>query len=188
MRIWSWQHVSVIHCWGWPSLLLSSWSYVQFWRSPEPHMVLIVREGRKKEKLKGRLHGETWASYLSLWSADNQFWVSLWMIEKQYVRLYTRYKGVIEKATPGHTARLKWKKGFLAAGFPIFWRRWSDQTFSIINDITKTEKTFCCWFFLKTKYLSNILVKIVASRLWIRYKTWLLKKIQWCWPPAEDLF
>ena len=86
------------------------------------------------------------------------------------------------------TARLKWKKGFLAAGFPIFWRRWSDQTFSIINDITKTEKTFCCWFFLKTKYLSNILVKIVASRLWIRYKTWLLKKIQWCWPPAEDLF
>ena len=95
---------------------------------------------------------------------------------------------IVQGPTGKLTARLKWKKGFLAAGFPIFWRRWSDQTFSIIPNITKTEKTFCCWFFLKTKYLSNILVKIVASRLWIRYKTWLLKKIQWCWPPAEDLF
>ena len=59
------------------------------------------------------------------------------------------------------TACLKWKKRFLAAGFAIFWRRRSDQTFSESSNITKTENICTCWIFVKTKDLSKIFVKNV---------------------------
>ena len=65
------------------------------------------------------------------------------------------------------TACLKWKKRFLAAGFAIFWRRWSDQTFSESSNITKTENICTCWIFVKTKDLSKIFVKNVPSEVWI---------------------
>ena len=55
---------------------------------------------------------------------------------------------------PPGTARLKWKKWFLARGFPIFWPRWSNQTFSISLNITMTGKTFC-WSNIKFQ-ISNI--------------------------------
>ena len=42
------------------------------------------------------------------------------------------------------TACLKWKKRFLAVGFPIFWGRWSDQTFFESSIKTKTENICSC--------------------------------------------
>ena len=63
------------------------------------------------------------------------------------------------------TARLKWKKRFLAGGFPIFLGRWSDQTFFESSNKTKTENICTCWIFVKTKDLSKIFVKIVPSEV-----------------------
>ena len=42
------------------------------------------------------------------------------------------------------TACLKWKKRFLAVGFPIFLGRWSDQTFFESSIKTKTENICSC--------------------------------------------
>ena len=88
---------------------------------------------------------------------------------------------------PG-TACLKWKKRFLAGGFPIFLGRWSDQTFFESSIKTKTENICSCWIFVKTKDLSKIFVKNVPSEVWIGYKTQFLKKIWWCLPQGADSF
>ena len=86
------------------------------------------------------------------------------------------------------TACLKWKKRFLAGGFPIFLGRWSDQTFFESSNKTKTENICCCWIFVKTKDLSKIFVKNVPSEVWIGYKMQFLKKIWWCLPQGADSF
>ena len=91
------------------------------------------------------------------------------------------------RSRPG-TACLKWKKRFLAGGFPIFLGRWSDQTFFESSNKTKTENICCCWIFVKTKDLSKIFVKNVPSEVWIGYKTQFLKKIWWCLPQGADSF
>ena len=43
-----------------------------------------------------------------------------------------------------NTVCLKWKKRFLAGGFPIFLGRWSDQTFFESSIKIKTENICTC--------------------------------------------